>query len=175
MAGDDSRLPPHVLKLEIELTDPSTINNQATQCLENECLKDVLSSDELNSSPDSDSSSGSDSPLGNPTEVLDEGSHSNCQTGREAYINLMLPDRSVHIYEPLSFRGDVLPSSPMDVQLCVFDSDEIVLEQQPQVLRAYAHSLRVGDMYVYSSSVEIATLSVHIARPIPNFHNPVHH
>ena len=95
IAGQISKLPQHVLKFEMELSGPLSASTQATQGIENALrLEDILSSsDESNSSADPVSSQGV-SQSGSP-EALNNVWDSSCNVGRETYINLMLPDRSV--------------------------------------------------------------------------------
>lgn len=86
--------PQHALKFEMELPAPLFTELQATQALENTLkLKEMSLSDELHSSVDSVSSQGGVSHSG--TEAVNQGWGFNCQVGKEIYVNLMLPDRSV--------------------------------------------------------------------------------
>lgn len=95
ITGQGSKLPQHVLKFEMELSCPPSTSTHATQCLENARKpKDVLSSDESNSSADPHSAQASTSQPGSLSGTLNNGWDSSCQVGREAYVNLMLPDRS---------------------------------------------------------------------------------
>lgn len=96
IAGQISNLPQQVLKLEVELSGPSSTSTRVTQDLENALtLKDSLLSDKSNSSADSLLSQESVSRLGNLPQAWNNVWDSSCQVGRETYVNLMLPDRSV--------------------------------------------------------------------------------
>lgn len=97
IAGQVSKLPQHVLKFEMELFGPLSPSTRATQeDLGNAPkIENMLSSAELNSSSDLPSSHESVSQSGSLSEALTNGWDSNYQVGRETYVNLMLPDRSV--------------------------------------------------------------------------------
>lgn len=96
IAGQISNLPQQVLRFEMELSGPSSTGIRATQGLENASkLEDVLSSDKSNPSADPFSPEGNVSQPGRLPETLNSMWHSRCQVGRETYVNLMLPDRSV--------------------------------------------------------------------------------
>lgn len=95
IADEVAQLPQHVLKFEMELSGHPSTSTQATHDVENTPkLNDTLSSDESNSSADPVSSQGV-SQLGGLPEALNNRRDSSCQVGRETYVNLMLPDRSV--------------------------------------------------------------------------------
>ncbi|KAF8140133.1 hypothetical protein EV363DRAFT_1151759 [Boletus edulis] len=121
IAGHVSKQPQHVLKFEMELFGPLSASTPATNAAD---LDNMLPSDESNSSTGPISSQGSVSRSGSLSETLNNGWDSSCQVGRETYVNLMLPDR------------------PMDMQLCIFDWDDVSSTQQPQVLRDYAEKFR---------------------------------
>jgi hypothetical protein len=89
-------LPQHVLKFEMELSGHSSTSTQATQDIENTPkLNDImLPSDESNSRADPVTFQGG-APQSGSLPALNNGWDSSCQVGRQTYINLMLPDRSV--------------------------------------------------------------------------------
>ncbi|KIK99035.1 hypothetical protein PAXRUDRAFT_823202 [Paxillus rubicundulus Ve08.2h10] len=124
LAGDVSQLPQQALKFEVELAG-ALVHAQAPQCLEDtRNHEDSSSSDEVIIDRYSPSSEKGGPQPGIPRDkAVHSASSSRCHIGKETFINLMMPDR------------------PMDLQLSIFDYEDIVLSQ-PLVLREYAEKLR---------------------------------
>lgn len=140
--GQVSKPSQHVLKFEMELSCPPSTSVEVPRYLENTPkVKVMLSSDDPNSSTEPHLSQGNTSQPDSISEASDDWWDPSCQVGREVHVNFMLPDRSVRPSMD-SWLPDVLLFSPMDIQLCIFDWDDVTLMQQPQALREYFAKLR---------------------------------